>query len=288
MENIVTKQDLEDKLNQIKLNCKNPKYGVFGPNSIYWLIGKESIVFLGSGYALLMQEAHPWVSTGAHHHSKVKNDPFGRWKRTFNVVNTMLFGNLEEAFKVARMTHNIHSKVKGNLENGEQYYANHQEALLWVASTLFYTALWTYEDGIRILTKKELNQYYDEFKLFCFLFGISEEIIPKNYNDFMVYYNNFVNKNLKVNKHAKELIKHFTGKFNSRLHPLHIPSKLFMDLTANMLPLKIAEAYGFKNNSLKNFGLDLMTQNINLLYSKLPLKLRMNPYYRSAMKKHKL
>jgi uncharacterized protein (DUF2236 family) len=285
VDHIVDRNDLEARLTILKQNCKDPKYGLFGPDSMYWRMGKESILYLGSGYALLMQEAHPWVSTGAHHHSTVKKDPFGRWKRTFETVNSMIYGDLETALKYARMTHNIHSKVKGKLDDGKtNYVANHEDALFWVAATLAYTTVNMYETGVEFLSREEKEKFYEEFKLFCFLFGISESTIPKNWHDFMLYYDIQTSK-LQVTDHARELVKHFTNKFENKFHPLHIPSKLFMGITAHLLPVTVAEKYGFKIDWKKQFFYDCVIYGIAKTYYKTSPEIRRNPNYRKYMRK---
>jgi uncharacterized protein (DUF2236 family) len=291
---VVNRQDLEVKLKNIEDYVNkhgNPKYGVFGPGSMMWKVGSESIIFLGSGYALLMQEAYPAVATGAHQHSKVKSDPTGRWKRTFQAVNTLIFGDLQQAFKMSRMIHNIHSKVHGKLDEhgGGQYHANEEDALLWVAATLCYTSIWMYEMGMGALTHAEKEQYYSEYKRFCYLFGISDETLPTDWNAFLKYYSGIIysgvyNKHLSVKSHGKELVGHFTKKYDSKFHPLHIPSNLFMVLTTNFLPTDLRRQYDLK------FGLkeDLLSEAILLgirnTYSSIPVNVRMNPYFRKAMK----
>lgn len=292
--NIVNRQDLETKLKEIEdyvTKHGNPKYGVFGPGSMMWKVGSESIIFLGAGYALLMQEAYPAVATGAHHHSKVKSDPTGRWKRTFQAVNTLIFGDLQKAFKMSRMVHNIHSKVHGKLDEhgGGQYHANEEDALLWVAATLCYTSIWMYELGVGVLTQSEKEQYYSEYKRFCYLFGISDETLPADWDGFLKYYNSIVysgayNKNLSVKSYGRELLGHFTKKYDSKLHPLNIPSNVFMLITTNLLPTDIRKQYGLKFGLKEELLSEALLLGVRNVYHRLPVDARMNPYFRSAMK----
>ena len=120
---IVTSEDLERNLDRVKgfskIKGNGNNEGVFGPGSAMWRIGQESCLFLGSAYALMLQEAHPWVAVGAHNHSKVRKDPSRRWKNTFKAVNAMIYGDLDTAMKYARLVHRIHTKVYGTTEDGE-------------------------------------------------------------------------------------------------------------------------------------------------------------------------
>jgi len=290
-EHVVTKTDLEAKLKEIEnfvTKRGNPEYGLFGPGSMMWKVGSESIIFFGSGYALLMQEAHPWVATGAYQHSKVKTDPMGRWKRTFSAVNTLIFGDLNSAMKCARMIHAIHSKVKGTLDEhgGGQYAANNENALMWVAATLCYTSIRMYELGVSAMTYEEKNQYYQEFKRFCYMFGISDETLPRTWDDFTGYYTYMTYcKQLSVKEHGRELISHFTSKYENPFHPLHIPSDVFLMITGNLLPRSITKQYGIKFGFKEELISDAIILAVRNLYGKLPKEVRMNPYYRQATKK---
>jgi hypothetical protein len=62
-----------------------------------WQLAREQAIFLGAGRALLLQLAHPWVSTGICEHSRTLADPIDRFHRTFNVIFTMVFGSLNQA-----------------------------------------------------------------------------------------------------------------------------------------------------------------------------------------------
>lgn len=294
---IVSKNDFEIKLLSVEKHVKtkgNPKYGVFGPDSMTWLIGRESAVFFGSAYALMMQEAHPWVATGAYHHSKVKNDPFGRWKRTFESVNSIMFGDLDTALKYARLTHNIHSKVVGKLppeHGGTSYHANHEDALMWVAATLGYTAVWMYEMFVDNLSILDKNNYYEEFKLFCYMFGISDETIPENWNAFEDYYINMSygkDSPLKIGEHGEEMINHFMEKFEGQYNIFNIPSKIFMNATFSLMPERLVKEYGFEYDFKKEILAHISIKTVKNCYKRLPLKIRMNPYFRNTLKKYNL
>jgi uncharacterized protein (DUF2236 family) len=72
---------------------------------VTWRIDREAAIFLGAGRALLLQLAHPWIAAAIDPHSRTFADPIGRFHRTFGVVFTMVFGDLDESLSAARQLH---------------------------------------------------------------------------------------------------------------------------------------------------------------------------------------
>ena len=111
----VTRAELEALIAEVSASVSDPRAGVFGPGSVSWTINRESILFLGGGRAALLQLAHPWVAHGIDQHSATRSDPVGRFRRTFESVYAMLFGDLEHACRAARRVHAVHARVVGEI-----------------------------------------------------------------------------------------------------------------------------------------------------------------------------
>jgi len=127
----VTANDLEEQLKRIRLLASAATEGVFGPRSVIWRIDREAAIFLGAGRALLLQLAHPCIAAAISEHSRTFADPIGRFHRTFEVVFSLVFGSLEQAFAAARRLHRRHSAIYGRLPAtagpfaaGSHYQAN--------------------------------------------------------------------------------------------------------------------------------------------------------------------
>ena len=286
----VTRQQLEILLTGLVQKADDKQmpesHGFFGPKSMTWKIGQESAVFLGSAYALWMQEAHPWVAVGAHNHSKVRKDPLGRWNRTFKAVNAMLMGDRAEAIKYSRMIFNMHSRVHGKLDNGEDYAANNSEALLWVGSTLVYTATMCYEMSAGTLTAQEKEQHYQEFKSFFYMFGIDPHVIPEDWNAFLQYYNGMIHSGkLRVTPEARQMVEHFTSILSPIPANFRLPADAVLAFSAGLLPENIREQYGLKFDLKERIMHAMVLQTLKTVYPKIPRKLRMNPYFRKVLKR---
>src|SRR3954447_25818651 len=94
--------ELERAFDIVRSNAAGPTEGVFGAGSTIWQVDREALVFLGAGRALLLQLAHPWVSTAIAEHSTALSDPIGRFHRTFEIIFTLVFGSLEQALATSR------------------------------------------------------------------------------------------------------------------------------------------------------------------------------------------
>jgi len=156
---VVSENDLESSLDQVRADAAGPVAGVFGPSSATWQIDREAVIFLGAGRALLLQLAHPWVAAAIEQHSDTFADPISRFHRTFSVVFTMVFGQLEQSLHAARRLHRRHSAIRGTMQlaagpfpAGSFYCANCVPALRWVHATLTETALMAYTIVLPALT----------------------------------------------------------------------------------------------------------------------------------------
>ncbi len=190
----ITREDLKEQLEVMRQRVVDPKAGLFGPGSMVWEVSRHSTVFFGAGRANLLQLAHPWVTHAIDQHSATQTDPLGRLRRTFINVFTMTYGSLDQVVDSAFRVHQIHDAIRGKIsENtgafsaGSGYVANHAGSMIWVHATLWETAAKMYELFQRPLSAEEKERYYEETKLFAFLFGIPEALLPPNWNEFLEY-----------------------------------------------------------------------------------------------------
>ncbi len=247
----VTRDQLEGYLARVSAGVKDPRHGLFGPKSIIWSINREQIMFLAGGRAALLQEAHPFVAQGVEQHSLTRTDPQGRFKRTFQNVYAMLFGDLEHALKAARRVHTVHERIRGHMSEaagayakGTAYEANTEHALLWVHATLWESSIKTYELIFRPLSAEVKERYYQETKLFAYLFGISDDVLPQTWPDFLAYNERmWASDQLFVASAAQQM----AGFLFTPEKPWHARGLAwYRDMTAALLPPRVREMYGFR------------------------------------------
>ena len=214
-----------------------------------WRINREQLLFLAGTRAALLQEAHPFVAHGVDQHSQAKNDPLGRFERTFKHVHAMLFGDLESAITSARRVHAFHQKIRGTIgetsgtyTKGTFYQANDEHALLWVHATLWESSVTAYELFFHPLGPDEKERYYQETKLFAYMFGIPDEWLPPSWPDFVAYnHRMWQSEELAVENTAREMASFILSPAN----PLHQHLTGWNRvMTAGLLPPRFRGAYG--------------------------------------------
>lgn len=245
----VTREALEARLAALRAQIEDPRAGLFGPGSMVWAVNKEAVSFLGGGRAALLQLAHPPVAQAIADHSRTRDDPIGRFRRTFRLVFRMVYGDLETAFEAARALHALHDRITGRIAvpagrfaAGTPYHANDPDALLWVHATLWDTSVLCYEAVVRPLSAAERQRYYEETRRFACLFGIPETHLPADWPAFRRYVDDMLAGDaLAVTPAAAEM-----GRFLFRpLVPGSGPlMRRLAELTAAWLPAHLAAGFG--------------------------------------------
>jgi uncharacterized protein (DUF2236 family) len=160
--------------------------GYFGDDSAIRRIGRESVLMLGGGRALLMQAAHPLVAAGIVDHSHYRADPWRRLARTMTALYTIVFGTREEADRMGAIVRTVHGRVRGE-RGGRRYSAADPELMLWVHSTLVDTGLAMYETYVGPISRALAEEFYAQMKTVATVFGAPEEIHPRTLAEFRAY-----------------------------------------------------------------------------------------------------
>lgn len=285
----VSRAQFEESLARLARDVKNPKFGLFGPDSMMWRISRCHLATgLGSGRALLLQIAHPWVTQAVDQHSRTRSDPIGRARRTFTNVLSMTFGSLDQALGAAARVHGVHMHIKGALgrsagafAQGEEYRANEAHALLWVHATLWDSALRMYELVVESLSADDKERFYAETKLFAYLFGIPDEILPASWLDFVAYNERmWQSERLAVTPAALELTQFLFKPLIPGLGPVMRSMKL---ITAATLPARVREAFKLPYDASTSRKFERIVRRVRYLHGVLPDRLRYSPTYFEAL-----
>jgi uncharacterized protein (DUF2236 family) len=190
-----------------------------------------------------MQLAHPFVAYAIHQHSKTRDDVVGRFRRTFDNVFAMSFGDLDHAFTAARRVHNIHTRITGVIEEdagvfpaGTRYHANDVESQVWVWATLIDTVV-TVQELVRGPLPAALKEaYYRDAWSFARLFAIPDEAMPPSWGAFRDYVTRTMESPvLTVTRPAREMGGFlFGGALGGAVAAV----------TASMLPPRLRDGFG--------------------------------------------
>jgi uncharacterized protein (DUF2236 family) len=275
--------DFENSLDIVRAAAAGPVEGIFGPDSVTWLVDREAAIFLGAGRALLLQLAHPWVAAAISEHSKTFADPVGRFHRTFNITFTMVFGTLDQALAASRRLYRRHTAVTGTLplaagrfEAGSSYSANEVAALRWVHATLVETALLTHDLVLPALTGSEREQYWAEAKLYAALFGVRPADLPADWTSFTAYMEAMSRSDsLAVSPAARAIAEQI---FSGSATGLRVPG-WYRALTAHLLPERLRHEFGFEFGERELRSMKAALSWIRRVYPRLPMRLRaVGPY----------
>ena len=280
---MVSGNDLEAALDQVRAHAAGPVAGVFGPDTLTWRIDREAVIFLGAGRALLLQLAHPWVAAAIAEHSNTLADPIGRFHRTFDIVFAMVFGSLDRAMLSSRQLHRRHSMIVGEMPEtvgpfaaGSRYSANDIPALRWVHATLAETALMAHDLVLPPLSIDERERYWIESRTFGALFGLTGDDLPADWSGFTAYTTAMVkSETLTVSPAAREIAAQIFG----GARPWLRPPRWYRALTASLLPERLRAGFGFELDERDRRAADNALRWIKRIYPKLPDRLRyVGPY----------
>jgi uncharacterized protein (DUF2236 family) len=180
--------------------------GYFAPNSAIRRIGRESILMLGGGRALLMQAAHPLVAAGIVDHSSYAADPWRRLARTMAALYTIVFGTRAEADRMGAIVRGVHARVQGE-RDGRRYAASDPELMLWVHSTLVDTGLAMYETYVGPFSAPVAAEFYEQMKTVATIFGAPTDMHPPTLVDFRAYQREMLERELRVGEDARAVAR---------------------------------------------------------------------------------
>lgn len=126
--------------------------GLFGPGSQAWRVHGDASVFIAAIRALLLQAMHPEVVAGVVDHSRYRDDPIGRLRRTADWVASITYAPTAQATDAVDALARVHAPVHGVSHRGRAYNASDPALLAWVHNTLvdsFLTAFRRFGPGIR-------------------------------------------------------------------------------------------------------------------------------------------
>ncbi|MGH2807640.1 MAG: oxygenase MpaB family protein [Actinomycetota bacterium] len=255
---------------------------LFGPGSMIWKVNRESVLLLGGRAALLMQLAHPLVAAGVAEHSDFQSDPFGRLRRTLDVMLTIIFGTKQEAAEMMRHVNAVHAEVRGTAEDGRAYSAHDPHLALWVFATLVYTSTAVYEACVRELVDDERTQLYDESKVVARMFGIPNSLIPATSDALAAWMDEIIaSGEVVVTPLARELAAEI-------IRPIRLVPRRLAESTAlieiALLPKEIRDGYGLKAGLPTKAAVQVGRRAARTLLPLMPQPLRVLPQARAALR----
>lgn len=285
-------EDLEARIADVVRRVKDPRAGLYGPGSVSWRVNREAAVMLGGGRAALLQLAHPYVAYAVDQHSATRHDPVGRFRRTFENVFAMVFGDLDAALACARRVHGVHTKIRGAIHEpsgrfarGHRYQANDEAALFWVQATLIDTAVQVYELLVEPLSLEDKQRYYEESRLFSGLFGIPDAAMPADWPAFRRYVDTMLASDaITMSPPAKDMARFLFQPPRPIAGPAVGWYRIF---TASLLPPRLRAELGMSWTERDEAIARRSTTLLRAIQARTPERLRFFPDYVEATRRVK-
>lgn len=285
----ITQDEFEAQLQQVHGAVPDPEVGLFGPDSMMWRITRYiEPGGLATGRAILMHVSHPWIAQGIRDHSKSQHSLLERGRDTFSYALIMVYGNREQALQAARDVRLQHNRVKGTLPRdagafagGSEYRANEAEAMLWVHATMWESMMLAYELMNGPVSAADKDRFYEETKLFAYLFGIPEAALPKDWFAMIEFCEQLrASERWVITPEAKELVQFLYGGHGVLMW---LPMKYNKLVTTANIDPELRAAYGFRWGPVRNVVYDVSIDTVKVAHWLLPNYLLENPVRREAL-----
>ncbi|KXJ93778.1 hypothetical protein Micbo1qcDRAFT_201731 [Microdochium bolleyi] len=251
------------------------------------IITQESILLGGGAAAIMLQVAEAGVGAGVNEHSNFAYRAIDRLRTTMTYVYCMAYGTALERKTIVDMVTRVHESVNGTLNEGQDtgkpYSALDPELQLWVAATLYWTAMELYQNIMGEIKDAQLHdKIYKDYSILACSLQVPPEMWPATRDDFYTYWDEKV-ANLQITRHAHQITKDL-------LYDIKIPFFLKATMpivrvvTAELLPTRIREGYGLKRYPKTYKALEF---GVRATYRPIPTFIRMLPvkYYMWDMRR---
>lgn len=203
----------------------------------------EGVMIAGGGRAILLQIAHPSVGYGVARHSSFAKDPLKRLHGTLTYIYALTNGTPQQAKKVVEWVSRAHEPVQSpGGPDHPAYNASDPDLQLWVAATLYDSAILVYENMFGRLSRADADTIYCEYAVLGTALGMPAEKWPGSRAEFREYWYDAAAQ-LTVDAPVREVAAELMRPQNA---PPYVKALLPIAriLTAGMLPPTLREAYG--------------------------------------------
>jgi len=232
----------------------------------------EAVLLAGGGRAILLQLASPGVGHGVAEHSDFVDRPLSRLHGTMTYLYAIVFGAPDEVAHVRRVVGRAHRPVHAGEGSTVRYDAFDPQLQLWVAATLYDSAMQLFERVHGPLDPAHAEAVYQDYALVGTSLQMPRELWPADSAAFRRYWDETV---------AGLVVDDVTrGVAHELLHPTTGPAwlRLVMPLarlvTAGSLPVRLRAEFGLPWSDASQRRYDRVMRVTALVVPHLPPRLR--------------
>ena len=132
-------------------------------DGVAWRLFKNPLVlFVGGIAAVLLELAEPRIREGVWEHSRFRDDPLGRLRRTGLAAMVTVYGPRTKAAAMIAGVGRLHATIAGSTPEGRAYRADDPDLLAWVQATAAFAILTAHERFVAPLTAADRDHAYAE------------------------------------------------------------------------------------------------------------------------------
>lgn len=176
------------------------------PGSPVWRAFNDVRLLSTSGYATLLQVAHPTVGHGVHQYSSFTKDPWGRLLRTLDYVHGTIYGGPELAGSIGKRVRELHRTIRGTKPDGERYSAMEPDAFAWVHATLAAAVVQGHAEFVAPMPRHEIEAFWTQWRDVGRLVGVRDRDLPSDWDGFRTYFDRVVASELEWTPAVPEVI----------------------------------------------------------------------------------
>lgn len=239
-------------------------------------IAAESVLVAAGGRAILLQLANPGVGRGVAEHSDFASRPLDRLIRTLDYVYTVVYGDAEQVDAVVRSVARAHGPVRSAPDSpGERYSAFDPRLQLWVAATLYDSAIDMHERIYGVLDDASAEQIYQDYAVLGTALQVPRELWPKDRAAFREYWKLEL-ESLRTDESIRRVAR-------ALLHPtvgplwLRAAMPVARLVTTGLLPAQLRDAFELPWSPTRRRAFAMLIGVTRVLYPRLPRRIRHLP-----------
>lgn len=243
----------------------------------------ESVLIAAGGRSILLQLADPQIGHGVADHSNFAQRPLDRLNGTLSYVYAIACGTPAEAAHATARVNRAHKPVQSDgAGDGPAYSAYTPQLQLWVAATLYDSAITMYELIYGPLDEARADAIYLEYAALGTALQVPPGLWPATRADFAVYWQQRLGElatDAATRSVARQLLHSPTGPLWLRLG---MPFARF--LTTGLLPSHVRELFELPWTPASERRFRRTLRVVRTVYPVLPERMRhwpKNHYLRS-------
>ena len=235
-------------------------------------MGADAVLIAGGGRAILLQIADPAIGHAIARHSDFAADPLRRLRTTLTFVYALVYGTPQQVTAARSMVNRAHRDVVSATGEAPAFDAHDPGLQLWVAATLYDTAMIVHRRLIGPLTPAELDAIYLDYAVVGTALQMPAGAWPADRVAFGAYWNERVSA-LEVDDTARAVAREL-------LHPrsaplwLRVAMPLGRLVTAGLLPADVRRAFQLPWSPARERRYQLAMSIISVVNRTLPRALR--------------